>query len=494
MGKNDQIEGQMSLFDFLEAPSAAVEAPKEQQLRKNIPWPCRECKWYDGCCCEYDKKPEQYGECNLFVSRTPNFDTMSIEEAVKMVEEGTGLKFKPTDWSPNGEQEYEAKVGKSKVSIHFSHYAEGIHGARRHLGLSIQHSTGGFGSPCDSIEEVIEQINKRQRRADQEKKRIDESFRPKDEEAYGERVDKPVCKHSEHTCNKEELWKVAEDIGEDCPKSCCRACSNENCGARCNGAPKDKPIEKYGVTWQPISIKPTQDKPMEILGCYKYNNKENWSCCPAALIDGDIVARDVPIDIPTPEWKYWRYKEQTKACADCINWFEEGCIINNNFSRYHKYDADWASLPKCEHKSRFYPKSMSRCENKENCDDYPIHCKGECFWCHRNPNLSGDNCLNCRKYKIECFPEHATVHGKCEKYKVIPDFYRVMRCQLCKYWSCSTEQPPAGWGIDGFCSLARNKTQAHSGCTYFEREGDTNGDREIQTDRSELLHTAEEEI
>ena len=420
MGKNDQIEGQMSLFDFLEAPVAAVEAPKEQQLRKNIPWPYRECKWYDGCCCEYDKKPEQHGECNLFVSRTPNFDTMSIEEAVKMVEEGTGLKFKPTDWSPNGEQEYEAKVGKSKVSIHFSHYAEGIHGARRHLGLSIQHSTGGFGSPCDSVEEVIEQINKRQRRADQEKKRIDESFQPKDEEVYGERVDKPICKHSEHTCNKEELWKVAEDIGEDCPKSC---------GARCNGAPK--------------------------------TNK----------------------------------KETTKACADCINWFEEGCIINNNFAKYHKYD-DWFALPKCETWSHnlYFPKSMSLCENKDNCDDYPIHCKGQCFWCHKNPNLSGDNCLNCRKYKIECFPEHAAVHGTCEKYKVVPEFYHLHRCQLCKHWSCSTEQPPAGWGTDGWCSLEKNKTQSHSGCCYFEKEGETNGDREIQTDRPELLHTAKEEI
>lgn len=436
MGKNDQIEGQMSLFDFLEAPVAAVEAPKEQQLRKNIPWPCRECKWYDGCCCEYDKKPEQYGECNLFVSRTPNFNTMSIEEAVQMVEEGTGLKFKPTDWSTNGEQEYEAKVGKSKVSIHFSHYAEGIYGARRHLGLSIQHSTGGFGSPCDSVEEVIEQINKRQRRADQEKKRIDESFRPKDEEAYGERVDKPICKHSEHTCNKEELWKVAEDIGEDCPKSCCRACSREDCGARCNGAPKLSRIEKM------------------------------------------VQAQ----------------ADNSKNCENCINWIEDSCLINSEYERYHKYDGERASLPKCENRNKFHPKSMSLCENKEDCDDYPIHCKGECFWCHRNHELTGDNCLNCRKYKIECFPEHAAVHGKCEKYKVVPDFYRVMRCQLCKYWSCSTEQPPAGWGIDGFCSLVRNKTQAHSGCCYFEREGDKDGDREVQTDRSELLHTAEEEI
>lgn len=46
-----------------------------------------------------------------------------------------------------------------------------------------------------------------------------------------------ICKHSEHTCNKEELWKVAVEIGVSCPKSCCRVCDIRDCGARCNGAP-----------------------------------------------------------------------------------------------------------------------------------------------------------------------------------------------------------------------------------------------------------------
>lgn len=46
------------------------------------------------------------------------------------------------------------------------------------------------------------------------------------------------CKFSEHTCNKEELWRVAVEIGVSCPKSCCRVCDIEDCGARCNGAPR----------------------------------------------------------------------------------------------------------------------------------------------------------------------------------------------------------------------------------------------------------------
>ncbi len=51
--------------------------------------------------------------------------------------------------------------------------------------------------------------------------------------------EKPICKHSGHTCNKEELWRVAEEIGEQCPHTCCRACNNNMCGARCNGAPQE---------------------------------------------------------------------------------------------------------------------------------------------------------------------------------------------------------------------------------------------------------------
>ncbi len=213
----------------------------------------------------------------------------------------------------------------------------------------------------------------------------------------------PICRFSEHTCNKEELWRVAEEIGEQCPHTCCRACNNNMCGARCNGAPQ----------------KPQED---------------------------------------------------SKDCKNCINWLEDGCLINNSYERYHKYDTLGGELPQCTNKERYYPKNMSLCENKNNCDDYPLHCKGECFWCHKNTELKEHNCLNCRKYKIECFPEHPTVFGECPNYKQVPDFYDIGRCQLCKHWKVSDEQPAAGWGIDGICDLSQLKTQAHTGCAYFERE------------------------
>ena len=46
-----------------------------------------------------------------------------------------------------------------------------------------------------------------------------------------------ICKHSGHTCNKEELWKVANTLdGITCNRVCCRQCDVRLCGARCNGS------------------------------------------------------------------------------------------------------------------------------------------------------------------------------------------------------------------------------------------------------------------
>ena len=44
-----------------------------------------------------------------------------------------------------------------------------------------------------------------------------------------------VCQHSGHTCNKKELWRVADTLDElMCPHVCCRNCATKMCGARCN--------------------------------------------------------------------------------------------------------------------------------------------------------------------------------------------------------------------------------------------------------------------
>lgn len=67
---------------------------------------------------------------------------------------------------------------------------------------------------------------------------------PKHKENLGEAPKKHVeqcqdnvCKFSQHECNKDELWKVADSLDEIiCPHVCCRNCSVRCCGARCNGS------------------------------------------------------------------------------------------------------------------------------------------------------------------------------------------------------------------------------------------------------------------
>lgn len=55
--------------------------------------------------------------------------------------------------------------------------------------------------------------------------------------------EKPICDHSEHTCNKQNLQEIADTLDDlQCPHVCCRLCSTKNCGARCNGSEEPKEI------------------------------------------------------------------------------------------------------------------------------------------------------------------------------------------------------------------------------------------------------------
>ena len=155
-----------------------------------------------------------------------------------------------------------------------------------------------------------------------------------------------VCKFSNHTCNKANLWEVADTLDEIlCPHVCCRICAIRNCGARCNGSEEPKsltPAEEYfedtgkttywqdsqgkpyqwwksekvsmfGQEWIPITEKPkdiTQYDILEILGPYKSIYGDRWSLCKAYYDGKEVIALNVPIDIPRPEWKYWRLREK----------------------------------------------------------------------------------------------------------------------------------------------------------------------------------------
>lgn len=60
---------------------------------------------------------------------------------------------------------------------------------------------------------------------------------------------KHICKFSGHSCNKEELWKVANTLDNiTCSETCCRQCQVKSCGARCNGSkePQDMTYDRKG--------------------------------------------------------------------------------------------------------------------------------------------------------------------------------------------------------------------------------------------------------
>lgn len=53
----------------------------------------------------------------------------------------------------------------------------------------------------------------------------------------------PVCSFSGHTCNKQNLWEVADTLDDlMCHHVCCRKCNTKMCGARCNGSQEPEPF------------------------------------------------------------------------------------------------------------------------------------------------------------------------------------------------------------------------------------------------------------
>lgn len=83
------------------------------------------------------------------------------------------------------------------------------------------------------------------------------------------------CTFSGHTCNKKELWKVADTLDDlMCPHVCCRQCNTRSCGARCNGSeePKAKalPVDIRGIcddAFCPVCHYPLDDLDPTELDC-----------------------------------------------------------------------------------------------------------------------------------------------------------------------------------------------------------------------------------
>lgn len=87
--------------------------------------------------------------------------------------------------------------------------------------------------------------------------------------------DRPICKYSQHSCNKKELWNVAKDLDNVfCPHVCCRKCSDKQCGARCNGA--DVPKQDQWNDIEVIQPEEGQREPKKV----NIKGLMNYGYCP----------------------------------------------------------------------------------------------------------------------------------------------------------------------------------------------------------------------
>ena len=90
---------------------------------------------------------------------------------------------------------------------------------------------------------------------------------------------KPECSFSGHTCNKQELWKIADSLDAlQCPHVCCRRCFTKLCGARCNGSEEPAP-PKSQITDDYIREHPTC---FYVFGHY-LDREQGWHKVPEEL-------------------------------------------------------------------------------------------------------------------------------------------------------------------------------------------------------------------
>lgn len=191
--------------------------------------------------------------------------------------------------------------------------------------------------------------------------------------------EKPICKYSNHSCNKEVLHALAKESDPFCPSVCCRFCNTEYCGVRCNGSEEPKEPKKAaehveqkqdivllpdfakGKGWISVETIPKNLKwHIDVLGTYKYNNKECWSQCKGYYNskDNQYVALDYPIDIPRAEWKFWRYRNSCINCTRYVKGTEQP-------------PAGWGEVGWCnQHKQKVSSAEIGYCQKHERVDFY----------------------------------------------------------------------------------------------------------------------------
>lgn len=189
------------------------------------------------------------------------FETMPELAAVSMIEDKTKLKF-------NYDEEFNEYIATKKgykISIRgFDHYFKDVRDGKRFLSVDVSKKNWGASTPAESIEEAVDFIERQ--------------------------ISK--CYFSQHNCNKEELWKIADTLDDiHCQRTCCRACNTRNCGARCNGSeePKEKrckyfPGSTAGTCTHETSLKHIEANRLNLNitcnseCCYECQDKCRYSC------------------------------------------------------------------------------------------------------------------------------------------------------------------------------------------------------------------------
>lgn len=124
----------------------------------------------------------------------------------------------------------------------------------------------------------------------------------------------PVCSFSGHTCNKQNLWEVADTLDElQCPHVCCRKCATRNCGARCNGSEEPKRSEDDYIREHPTCF--------YVFGYY-LDKADGWRKMPEELptfsewTAVDVVLFGKKTGTPWMEHGKWEAKDWTFRSID----------------------------------------------------------------------------------------------------------------------------------------------------------------------------------
>lgn len=218
-----------------------------------------------------------------------DFQTMTSKRAAEIVGDRLGVKFKL--YERYFENYFKAKKDGFEITIGFSVGFDG----NRFLDTEVDHGSSCYGNPAKSIDDCVDSI----------KSYIEKESKKADKE-------KPICKFSGHSCNKKELWNVAQSLDNVfCPHVCCRKCSDRQCGARCNGA--DVQISEQNQWNNLEQVKPEEGQFCLFEYLWTMHQKEDSKGqCTGWWKDGKVNWLNMPYDIGRKRVIRWKAAEEPK--------------------------------------------------------------------------------------------------------------------------------------------------------------------------------------